>query len=423
AGLVASVRGWGAMWAFAFPLAYLLFAVPLPDEMAGAVTVPLRRFVTWTAAAVLRAAGVAVLRDGNVLRLSSATLEVADACSGIRSLWVMLAAAAGAGWFLGLSRPRLGLVCALGAALALAGNVLRVLATAALVVWAGPGFAQGTLHEAVGLAAFAASGAALLWLAWLLAPGTGAQAAAAPVATARLNAAGAGRARAAAAGVTLALGALALAALDHHYSFSARNARLNPARLPLTRFPAAVGDFAVTSAMALSDAERDMLDPTEQLRRVYQSPEGGVEVVLMYWQPGARGRAHSPDACMAASGWDRDPAWTREKPLPALPSHKVSYRLWRLDQRQAAMAFWLGQGLDWLVESGASRGWADRWRALVRSWHGETAAYQRRYYVRLLAPVRPGASPEEAFRLLDKFAGALAPLLPQYGLAASPPPK
>jgi len=70
----------------AVPLVFLLIAIPLPSLVVNSVTLPLQFVASHIAESALMLASVPVFRDGNLLTLPSATLEVAQACSGLRSL-------------------------------------------------------------------------------------------------------------------------------------------------------------------------------------------------------------------------------------------------------------------------------------------------------------------------------------------------
>ncbi len=79
----------GPVWlrVLAFPIAYLLFMVPLPDAWLQPVILRLRLFVTEAAVWLLHAGGLTLLREGNVISLPNGeSLFVADACSGVTSL-------------------------------------------------------------------------------------------------------------------------------------------------------------------------------------------------------------------------------------------------------------------------------------------------------------------------------------------------
>ena len=73
------------------PLLYLLFMVPLPYIVYNALAFPLKMFISWVSVGVLKTVGLSVVREGNIIMFPSITLEVADACSGMRSLISILA--------------------------------------------------------------------------------------------------------------------------------------------------------------------------------------------------------------------------------------------------------------------------------------------------------------------------------------------
>ena len=85
---------------FAFPIGYLAFGVPMPLSLTNHLTLPLRRAAAALAAGAIRGLGVPVLREGNILHLANGSLGVEDVCSGLRSLWVLVAGAAALAYWL-----------------------------------------------------------------------------------------------------------------------------------------------------------------------------------------------------------------------------------------------------------------------------------------------------------------------------------
>lgn len=85
-GVVLTLGGWYALRVLAFPLSLLVFMVPIPAIIYGALTLPLQLFASRVAEVSLSLMGIPVLREGNVLELASQRLSVVEACSGIRSL-------------------------------------------------------------------------------------------------------------------------------------------------------------------------------------------------------------------------------------------------------------------------------------------------------------------------------------------------
>ena len=86
AGAVLFVAGWRHLRILLFPLAFLLLMIPVPAILFNQIAFPLQLFASQVGAAGLGTLDIPVLREGNVIVLASITLEVAEACSGIRSL-------------------------------------------------------------------------------------------------------------------------------------------------------------------------------------------------------------------------------------------------------------------------------------------------------------------------------------------------
>jgi len=127
-GAVWCLAGTHAVRTIAAPLVFLLMAIPLPALIMNAVTLPLQLVASRIGEATLTAAGVAVFRDGNLLELPSTTLEVADACSGLRSI-VSLAAIGGLLAWTEPSWPRRVALVAATVPIAIVMNGLRIAAT------------------------------------------------------------------------------------------------------------------------------------------------------------------------------------------------------------------------------------------------------------------------------------------------------
>jgi exosortase len=168
AGLVLSLWGARGISAWGFPLAYLLLMIPLPGVLYDTLSFPLRTVATHVSAEWIALLGIPVFRDGNVLHLSRATLEVVEACSGMRSL-ISLLAVSGAYGYLCLPswERRLGLIAAT-IPVAVAGNILRLTFTGVLADRFGQGVAEGFLHTVSGMAVFLAGTLAIIGLRRLM---------------------------------------------------------------------------------------------------------------------------------------------------------------------------------------------------------------------------------------------------------------
>ena len=168
AGVVLFWFGKGVLKKLALPLGYLIFMVPIPYIIYDSVAFPLKLFVSKFSVEFLQMIGVVVLREGNIIMLKTTTLEVADACSGIRSLMSLLALATAYAFFLDTTTPRRWLIIAAAVPIAIVTNVLRVVVTGILAEHWGERAAQGFFHEFAGLAVFALAMAMLVGLGALL---------------------------------------------------------------------------------------------------------------------------------------------------------------------------------------------------------------------------------------------------------------
>lgn len=137
-----------------FPILYLLFMVPLPYIVYDALTFPLKLFVTWLSVGIMKLAGLVVIREGNIIMFPSITLEVADACSGIRSLMSLLAVSTAYAFLIPTSTLKRWVVIVSALPLALFTNTLRVVVTGILSNYAGAAAAKGFFHEFAGMAVF-----------------------------------------------------------------------------------------------------------------------------------------------------------------------------------------------------------------------------------------------------------------------------
>jgi exosortase len=168
AGIVVFLAGWSALRRAAFPLGYLAFMVPLPAILYYQITFPLQLLASRLGADGLVALGVPTIREGNLLILPNLTLEVVEACSGVRSLLSLAAAVVG---YVYLFEPRLWkryfLIAAVVPAV-IASNAARLVVAGALSYRYGPGVDSGLAHSALGLVCFVAAFLTILLLHRLL---------------------------------------------------------------------------------------------------------------------------------------------------------------------------------------------------------------------------------------------------------------
>jgi exosortase len=157
AGLIIFFLGWSFFRAVLFPWAFLLLMIPLPQIVFSQITFPLQLLASKVASGILPVLGVPVLREGNVIILPAMALEVADACSGIRSLMSLATLAVIYGYLAERSIALRVLLAFSALPIAVAANSLRVVGTGLLVQYWDPEKAQGFFHEFQGWLMFVAS--------------------------------------------------------------------------------------------------------------------------------------------------------------------------------------------------------------------------------------------------------------------------
>jgi len=188
AGIVLFVLGWQHLRILAFPIAFMLLMVPIPAIIFNQIAFPLQLLASRFGETALVASNIPVLREGNLIILANTTLEVAEACSGIRSLVSLLTLGIIYGYF---TDPRSWVRVATTLAtipIAIVANGLRVAGTGVAAHYYGEEAATGFFHTFSGWLVFAVAFGMLFVLLQLLQkirPARRTPAPAAPLAPAR----------------------------------------------------------------------------------------------------------------------------------------------------------------------------------------------------------------------------------------------
>lgn len=422
-GLCLALGGLPLLRVLAFPLSYLVFAIPIPRAVTQPITIGLRDQVSFLSEALLRFAGVTVYREGNVLHLATAVLGIEDACSGIRSVWMLIAGAAAIGFVLGLDWRCGLLLCLLAIPVAVGENVLRVVVTGALASRWDTLVTGGWRHELLGAGAFV-SGlvvigcAALLLRRWrprvLAATGSIAPPASSlpTVAIARthwLPAVG--------SALVLAMGAYANTVVGRHYLHSTQEDWRS--RQPFSSLPAAIGDFRQIRESSFRPAHMRELQSSDQLLRVYAVPSGAVvELSMIYWQPTRFDRAmpdfglsgHTPDRCYPAWGFEPCADDVTEANVPAASGKPIMVRVFRKTGTEYVVLYWFKRRST--KEFPATLG--ERCRAVLESWRHPYVDHGSQYLVTVTVPVvdSRGSARETGVRFVE----LLLDQLPAVGL-------
>jgi exosortase len=161
AGLIWTFFGWAMVRALRFPLLVLVLAIPFPAILFNQITFPLQLLASRIASDVLPLLGVPTLHEGNVIELPVMKLEVAEACSGIRSLMSLFTLAVFYGYFLERTTKRRVILALASIPIAVTANVARIVGTGLCVQYWDPEKALGFFHEFSGWVMFVISLACL----------------------------------------------------------------------------------------------------------------------------------------------------------------------------------------------------------------------------------------------------------------------
>lgn len=394
----------------AFPLAYLLTMIPLPDFLYQALSGRLQLLSSALGIGCLQIVGVTAFREGNVIDLGPIQLQVVEACSGLRYLFPLVSLALLCAY---LFRDRMWKRITLLASsipISILLNGFRIGVIGVLVDLYGAGAAEGFLHLFEGWVFFVVSLLALLGEMWLLSRihPVGATAPARHESFARpdlLNRTPSRSAWPRVYAVCLAL--VALVAVGSPRLVSREEA--TPPRQSFLEFPLRVGDWTGLS-YPLERQYVDVLRFDDYILADYAAPDGGsVNFYVAYYRSQRKGQsAHSPKTCIPGGGWEIASFRDVEviPPSAAEPGLTVNRALIQKGDDKQVVLYWFKQRNRVLTNEYAVKAYL-LWDALT----------QRRTdgaLVRLSAPVRAGESEVGVERRLAAFAALVHPLLKTY---------
>lgn len=154
-GEVLLLAGWSTLRVLAFPIAFLIFAVPAPDWIIDSITVPLKVVISDVVTQVLYHLGYPIAQNGVMIMIGSYQLLVKDACSGMNSIFALSA--------IGLfyvyefrwdSKLRGIILLAAIIPITIFANFIRVLALVLIAYYGGIELIDGVLHDFTGIALF-----------------------------------------------------------------------------------------------------------------------------------------------------------------------------------------------------------------------------------------------------------------------------
>lgn len=154
-GLITYIFGKEIYSILAFPLYFLFFMVPIPESIVNIVSFPLQTYATIISSKIIQLCGIPVYREGHMLFFTETQLEVAEACSGIRSISALLMLSVIFMSQCNNNKAMKTIIILSSVIIAFVANIFRVSGTGILAHFFGAGVARGFLHEFSGMAVFA----------------------------------------------------------------------------------------------------------------------------------------------------------------------------------------------------------------------------------------------------------------------------
>ena len=155
AGCVLLLAGWPVLRVLAFPICFLFFAVPVPDWMIDAATVPLKVFISDVVTQALYELGYPIAQNGVMIMIGSYQLMVKDACSGMNSIFALSAIGVFYVYaFRSDTKIRGLLLLAAIVPITIVANFIRVFSLVLIAYYGGIDALEGTLHDLTGIGLF-----------------------------------------------------------------------------------------------------------------------------------------------------------------------------------------------------------------------------------------------------------------------------
>lgn len=378
-----------------FPLAFLFLMVPIPGLIYRSVTFPLQLLSSRLSVDALHLAGISAFREGNVIDLGPLTLQIAEACSGLRFIFPLLTM----GFLFAYTgkKPlwKKSLLVAAAIPIALLANVFRIAGTGLASLSWSPEAAQGFFHLFSGWVAFMLCFSFFLLLNLLLLrlPGRSSRAPQGLASPSRSVAKGS-------VSMFASVTAIALALATPVLGSTFGSASPNPLRKSLAAYPAELDGWM---------GERTAMDPEiwklvgGQDYAMLEYRKRGLNPIHFYvayyeHQRKAGGFAHSPRFCMPGAGWFIEE--NRERSLRPRSNTGSQLKFNELvteknGEKQLVYFWYQGRGRNFTSEYAAK---------FYMVWDGLLRRRTDGALVRLMSPLEPGQRLDRTREAMDAFA-------------------
>jgi exosortase D (VPLPA-CTERM-specific) len=303
-GLVLAAGGWSLLRVVAFPLALLVFAIPISYDLNAQISYGMQLLSSEIGVDLLRLVGISVYLEGNVIDLGAYKLQVVEACSGLNYLYPLLSLGFLAAYFFNAPLWQRIVVFLSAVPITILMNSARIAIIGVTVQRWGSAMAEGFLHFFEGWVIFMASALLLMGEIWIFARLSGRRVANVfglpkiePVASLRRNSEQA-------LSVPLAGSAVALLAAVVVIGSASDRQETIPPRQSLATFPTVLGVWRAQERKLSSEVE-EMLDMEDYFKAEFRHADGrSVGLYVAYYGSQRKGRLpHSPRVCIPGGGW------------------------------------------------------------------------------------------------------------------------
>lgn len=407
--IVLCVGGFPLLRVTFIPLAFLVFAIPLPYFVDSALSWRLQLISSEIGVAVIRLFQIPVYLEGNVIDLGPYKLQVVEACSGLRYLYPFLSLGFLAAYMFQAPMWQRVLVFLSTVPITILMNSFRIGMIGVMVNQWGPQSADGFLHFFEGWIIFLACAAILVAEIYLLARlvngkkffdvfhAPKVQVSHAPV-----------PAQSRGAGLPRIAGFLSVCAIGLASLSMAGRQEIVPERLQFAAFPTTISDWQGRTSLLEPQVEH-YLGLTDYILSDYARGDGRwVNFYVAYYASQRSGVSpHSPSVCIPGNGWQitrfERTRFNDDAQRLTLPYNRVVIE--RESQKQIVYY--------WFVQRGRKieNEWLSKWHLLT------DAIFMNRTdgaLVRLTTPLYPGETERDADRRLQTFLRELEPRLAGY---------
>jgi exosortase D (VPLPA-CTERM-specific) len=412
-GIILCAGGFALLRITAVPVAFLLFAIPLPYFLESVLTWRLQIVSSELGAYFIRLLGIPVFLEGNIIDLGNYKVQVVEACSGLRYLYPLLGLSFLAAYFFQAPLWQRALVFLSAVPITILMNSLRIAAVGVMVNYWGSGMAEGMMHLFEGWIVFLMCAALLVAEIYVLVRLTSDKTfyevfglpEVSPVPQS-------GAPRSQLAKVPLAACLMLLLAGTLGVQFLSGRQETVPDRARFAEFPSRLGDWSGRLNSLSPDVERG-LGVDDYILSDYDHPDGElINLYVAYYASQRKGVSpHSPIVCMPGGGWqivqfDRTAVPSYEAGGKS-PINRAVIERGRVKQ----LVYY------WFVQRGrpvANEYWS-KWYLFT------DAIFKNRTdgaLVRLTTPLAPGEPEREADARLQSFLQELNPRLTEF----LPPP-